>query len=156
MAQAAARRSPASRPKNDGLMPALFFLFFKKPRCRHASKAAPEPKPAELRDEHMFCANDVPMQQGRLGRQWQKDQRGRKHHEHEQQPYEPRAFHRRADCVVQPVFLAWRRVRGSSVGFPFGFTANATLPGAFARADVGHKRQQQCNGSLATRPAPHT
>ena len=45
---------------------------------------------------------------------------------------------------------------GSSVGFPFGFTANATLPGAFARADVGHKRQQQCNGSLATRPAPHT
>jgi hypothetical protein len=48
-------------------MLALFFLFFKKPRCRHGSQTAPEPKLAEQRDELMFDANDVPMQQCRLG-----------------------------------------------------------------------------------------
>ena len=84
-------------------------------------------------------------------------------------PARPKAPRARAAALRAPELstgglIAWSSpfpspgagATGSSVRYPFGFTANATLPGAFARADVGHKRQQQCNGSLATRPAPHT
>ena len=61
------KEKAGEQAENDGLMPALFFLFFKKPRCRQAGQTAPEAKLAEQRDELMSCANDVPMQQGRLG-----------------------------------------------------------------------------------------
>ena len=104
-------KKAGEQAENDGLMPALFFLLFQKPRCRHASEAAPEPKLSEESGELMSCANNIPMQQGRFGRQRQKDQPGRKHCEHEQQPFESRAFRRRARCVVRSVFLVWRRCK---------------------------------------------
>src|SRR5208337_3232959 len=47
--------------ENDGLMPALFFLFFQKPGRSHASQATPEPKLGEQTDKLMPGANDVPM-----------------------------------------------------------------------------------------------